>query len=56
MATSWAVTNRATVADVMTAAMWRAPTTFTSFYLRDVTNISDSMYRIGPVVAALNVI
>ena len=55
-ATSWAVTNRANVADVMGAAMWRAPTTFTTFYLRDVTNIVADMNRVGPVVSALHVV
>ena len=55
-ATSWAVTHRASVADVMGAAMWRAPTTFTKFYLRDVTNITSDMNRLGPVVAALSIV
>jgi hypothetical protein len=55
-ATSWAVTNRASVRDVMGAAMWRAPNTFTTFYLRDMTNIVEDMYRVGPVVAALQVV
>jgi hypothetical protein len=55
-ATSWAVTHRASVADVLGAAMWQAPTTFTRFYLRDCTNITDDMSRIGPVVAALSIV
>jgi hypothetical protein len=55
-ATSWAIANRASINDVMGAAMWRTHSTFTRHYLRDVTNISDDMLRIGPVVAALSVV
>ena len=53
--TSWAVTNRASISDVMSAVKWRAHTTFTSHYLRDVTNISDNMLCLGPVVTALHI-
>jgi integrase len=54
-ATSWAVTNRASINDVMTAASWHSHSTLTRHYLRDVTNISDDMLRIGPVVTALTI-
>jgi hypothetical protein len=52
MSTSWAFAKRASLADIMNAASWRSHTTFTRFYLRDVTNISDNMLKLGPVVAA----
>jgi hypothetical protein len=52
MSTSWAFAKRASLADIMNAASWKSHTTFTRFYLRDVTNISDNMLKLGPVVAA----
>ena len=52
MAASWALTSRAPMADIMTATSWRTHNTFTSFYLKDCTNIRPGMFMLGPVVAA----
>lgn len=56
LATSWAFTHCLSVRDVMAAASWKAHTTFSSFYLRDVSLIKDGMLHLGPVVAAQRVV
>lgn len=52
LATSWAFSHCLSVREVMAAASWRAHSTFSSFYLRDVSLIRDGMLHLGPVVAA----
>ena len=41
------------VGQVMRAGVWSRQTTFTSFYLRDVTHRSLDTFSLGPVVACL---
>jgi hypothetical protein len=52
MATSWAFAKRASMADIMAAATWKSRNTFTNFYLRDVTNITKDMLKLGPLVVS----
>jgi hypothetical protein len=52
MATSWAYAKRASMSDIMSAATWKSHDTFTKFYLRDVTNISKEMLKLGPLVVS----
>jgi hypothetical protein len=52
MSASWAFAKRASVNDIMSAASWKSHTTFTNFYLRDVTNITADMLQLGPLVVA----
>jgi hypothetical protein len=56
MSTSWAFAKRASIGDVMAAATWKSHTTFTNYYLRDVTNITSGMLQLGPVVAAQTIV
>ena len=44
------------VGQVMRAGVWSRQTTFTSFYLRDVTHRSLDTFSLGPVVAAQQVL
>ena len=44
------------VGQVMRAGVWARQTTFTSFYLRDVTHRSLDTFSLGPVVAAQQVL
>jgi integrase len=52
MASSWALYSNASMEDIMTACSWRNASTFTRFYLKDLTLIRDRMHHLGPVVAA----
>ena len=44
------------VGQVMSAGVWSRQTTFTSFYLRDVTHRFLDTFSLGPVVAAQRVL
>jgi hypothetical protein len=52
LAVSWAAANRASMREVMEAANWRTHTTFTDYYLRDMTNIRGKLMKLGPLNAA----
>ena len=52
IATSLLFKKNSSLTDVMEAASWRAQTTFSSFYLRDITHKSLDLHTLGPVVAA----
>jgi hypothetical protein len=52
MSTSWAFAQRASIGDIMLAATWKSHNTFTNYYLRDVTNISKEMLKLGPLVVS----
>ena len=55
-ATSVAFERNVSLADIMAAACWRCHTTFTSYYLRDLSLQSNDLYKLGPIVAAQQVI
>ena len=55
LASSWPIWTNRSVADILRACSWRSNTTFTSYYLRDMTYQRDDMYSLGPVVAAQRV-
>ena len=52
MATSWAAFSGAKVDEVRKAAFWRGHTTFSSFYLRDLTSQVEEISALCPLVAA----
>ena len=52
IATSLLFKKNSSLSEVMEAASWRSNTTFSSFYLRDVTHRSLDLHTLGPVVAA----
>ena len=54
VASSWALYSQATVEAIMEACSWRSHSTFSSFYLKDLTRIREEMLCLGPVVAALH--
>jgi len=41
---------------IMSAAFWLGQTTFTNFYLRSLSPHSESLYSLGPIVAAQTII
>ena len=54
MAASWALVKNASIDSILSACSWRSHTTFTSFYLKDLSRIQGDMLKLGPVVAALH--
>jgi len=54
LAASWALYNQATVEAILSACSWKSHSTFSSFYLQDLTRIRDGMMCLGPVVVALH--
>ena len=56
VASSLAFEKSLSLSTVMKACHWRNNTTFTSFYLRDVTVLSHDLMRLSPVVVAASVL
>ena len=56
LSSSWAFLNNAPLEDVLRAAFWRSPTTFSSFYLRSFSAQASNLHSLGPLVASQRVI
>ena len=56
LSTSLALKRSVAIEDILSAANWKTPTTFSSHYLRDLSFQSDDLYRLGPLVAAGQVV
>jgi hypothetical protein len=56
MATTLAFNNNATLTEVMRAASWKRHTTFSDFYLKDLTSINDGLRSLGTLSVARRVI
>jgi integrase len=52
LAASWAFKNSVPLIDVLRAGTWKNHTTFTSFYLKDVTSIQDGLRSLGTLSVA----
>ena len=52
LSSSWAFLNNAPLEDVLRAAFWRSPTTFSSFYLRSFSAQASNLHSLGPLVAS----
>ena len=49
---SWAFERNVSLESIMTACRWSSHTTFTSYYLRDMAYLRDSLLELGPLVMA----
>ena len=56
LASSYALRGQCDLERIMKACSWKANTTFTDFYLRDLTEIRDDMIKLGPVVVAQQIV
>jgi len=56
LSASWTAFRTLNLDQVFKAASWRAHTTFTSFYLRDMTLMSDDLLTLGPLVTSQMVV
>ena len=50
-ASSVALLRAAPLEEILEAACWKCHNTFTSYYLRDLSMISEDLLRLGPLVA-----
>ena len=55
LASSWALFNSASISEVLSAGFWRCQDSFTSFYLRSMSAQADSVFSLGPIIAAQHV-
>jgi hypothetical protein len=55
IASSCALFNSACISEVLSAEFWRCQDSFTSFYLRSLSAQADSLFSLGPIVAAQQV-
>lgn len=53
---SWAYLSKACLEDILRAAVWNRPSTFSRFYLRDMSRQSQALNSLGQVVAAQKVV
>lgn len=56
MAASLAFRGGADLEEVLRACSWQSQTTFTDFYLRDVSVVQDNLSRLGPLSVAQHVV
>lgn len=54
--TSWAFRNAVPLLDVLRAGCWKCHSTFSDFYLKDVTTIRDDMRNLGSLSVAQHVV
>ena len=52
LSASWALHKNCSMEKILTACSWKNHTTFTSFYLKDMTLERDGMSQLGPLVVA----
>ena len=56
LAAPWATVWYGSLGGHLMACTWQCPTTFTSFYVTDLSVIRDRLYALGPVVVAQAVV
>jgi integrase len=56
MASSWAFRGTVSVDDILKACTWSSHTTFTDFYLKDMSEIKEGLLCLGPLVVAQSVV
>jgi hypothetical protein len=54
MAASWAFLKNVSLDAILQACSWRSHTTFTSFYMKDLTRIQGDLLKLAPFVSALH--
>ena len=54
--TSWAYLKNTSMEQILMAGQWKAHTTFTNFYLKDLTMLRDKMLQLGPLVVASTIV
>ncbi|CAG2244583.1 unnamed protein product [Mytilus edulis] len=56
LASSWNIFNSSSMSEIMSAGFWRSDSAFYNHYLRSMPLHCDSLYSLGPLVAAQQVV
>ena len=56
LASSWAAAGAIPLEDIMRSCQWKSDTTFTNYYLCDLSLLRQGMFTLGPVVAAQTIV
>ena len=56
MAASLAFSSQIELDEVLRKCLWKSHTTFSEFYLKDMTQVRDDLLSLGPLVAAQKVV
>lgn len=56
LAASWACARMASMESILSAGQWKSHTTFTQFYLRDLTFCRNQMLELGPLSVASQIV
>ena len=52
MAASLAFTSQIDIDEILKNCSWKHHTTFSEFYLKDLTQVRDDLHSLGPIIAA----
>ena len=52
LSSSWALFNSASISEVLSAGFWHCQNSFTDHYLRSMASEANSLFSLGPIVAA----
>jgi hypothetical protein len=55
LSSSWALFNSASISEVLSAGFWHCQNSFTDHYLRSMSSEANSLFSLGPIVAAQKV-
>ena len=56
LSSSWAFFDKVRLSEILEAAVWNQSSTFTKFYLRDMSQQADNLHTLGPIVVAQEVV
>ena len=56
LSTTWNFQHSLNLQQILDAASWASHTPFTSFYLKEMSEVKDDLYKLGPLVMAQQVI
>ena len=56
LSSSWAFFDKVPLNDILQAAVWNRSSTFARFYLRDMSQQTENLQNLGPIVVAQKVV
>ena len=56
LSSSWAFFNKVLLNEILKAAVWNQSSTFSKFYLKDMSQQLQNLHNLGPIVVAQKVV
>ena len=56
LSSSWAFSNKVLLNEILKAAVWNQSSTFSKFYLKDMSQQLQNLHNLGPIVVAQKVV